>query len=262
MMWWWSRHTVYDERWQDFQAADEFGVVNQGASVLGFAGLSCSTKEFHATALIKNGWLCLLRHAFISLFFFPSLSLSLPRFSERTQHKDVGGGKMGQGAGGVGEQKIWKRRNWNDGVMSDRRHGGTNNWIKGGTGPFLAYINVWILKVLLLMCGCGCAALHPPPLLFLLANHHTTLLYLGHSNVLLLSPLADVLCSNLRKKKKKNRLGGGEDWGKWEKRKSSDSSEFLFQKLNLLFCNSLPIQYLSLLPLSLLVTSPSTLSSL
>lgn len=200
MMWWWSRHTVYDERWQDFQAADEFGVVNQGASVLGFAGLSCSTKEFHATALIKNGWLCLLRHAFISLFFFPSLSLSLPRFSERTQHKDVGGGKMGQGAGGVGEQKIWKRRNWNDGVMSDRRHGGSNNWIKGGTGPFLAYINVWILKVLLLMCGCGCAALHPPPLLFLLANHHTTLLYLGHSNVLLLSPLADVLCSNLWKK--------------------------------------------------------------
>lgn len=49
------------------------------------------------------------------------------------------------------------------------------------------------------MCDCGCAALHPQPLLLLLANHHTTLLYLGHSNVLLLSPLADALCCNLQK---------------------------------------------------------------
>lgn len=51
---------------------------------------------------------------------------------------------------------------------------------------------------------------HPTRLLPLLANHHTTLLYLGHSNVLLLSPLADALCSNLRK------IG-------WEEEKSEES---------------------------------------
>lgn len=39
----------------------------------------------------------------------------------------------------------------------------------------------------------------PHPFSLLLANHHTTLLYLGHSNVLLLSPLADTLCCNLQK---------------------------------------------------------------
>lgn len=39
----------------------------------------------------------------------------------------------------------------------------------------------------------------PPVLSSLLANHHTTLLYLGHCNVLLLSPMADALCRNLRK---------------------------------------------------------------
>lgn len=36
----------------------------------------------------------------------------------------------------------------------------------------------------------------PPLLLLLLANHLTTLLYLGHSNVLLLPPLAEALCRN------------------------------------------------------------------
>lgn len=86
-----------------------------------------------------------------------------------------------------------------------------DNWMKREKRVnFLAYINVWIWKVLLLMCGCGCAALHPPPLLLLLANHRTTLLYLGHSNVLLLSPLADALCCNLRK------IG-------WEEEKSAKS---------------------------------------
>lgn len=44
-----------DERQHEFQVADEFGVVNEGASVLAFAGLPCSTTEFYATALIKNG---------------------------------------------------------------------------------------------------------------------------------------------------------------------------------------------------------------
>lgn len=39
----------------------------------------------------------------------------------------------------------------------------------------------------------------PPPLLLLLANHRTILLYLGHGNVLLLSPLADTMCCNLQK---------------------------------------------------------------
>lgn len=96
-----------------------------------------------------------------------------------------------------------KRRKWNDGKTDgwQERQGKKQGEIIGceeKRGPFLAYINVWILKVLLLMCGCGCAALHLPPLL-LLANHHTTLLYLGHSNVLLLSALADALCCNLRK---------------------------------------------------------------
>lgn len=46
---------MYDDRQQEFQVADEFGAVNEGASVLAFAGLSCSTTEFYATALIKNG---------------------------------------------------------------------------------------------------------------------------------------------------------------------------------------------------------------
>lgn len=60
------------------------------------------------------------------------------------------------------------------------------------------------------MCDCGCAALHPQPMFLLLANHHTTQLYLGHSNVLLLSPLADALCCNLQK------IG-------WEEEKSVES---------------------------------------
>ena len=46
---------MYDERRQESQVAGEFGVVNEGASVLAFAGLSCSTTEVYATALIKNG---------------------------------------------------------------------------------------------------------------------------------------------------------------------------------------------------------------
>lgn len=45
-----------------------------------------------------------------------------------------------------------------------------------------------------------CTPIPIPPLLSpLLANHHTTLLYLGHCNVLPLSPMADALCRNLRK---------------------------------------------------------------
>lgn len=49
-------------------------------------------------------------------------------------------------------------------------------------------------------CCCWCAAHYTPTQLLLLANHHSTLLYLGHGNVLLLSPLADTLCCNLPKK--------------------------------------------------------------
>lgn len=46
---------MYDERRQEFQAADKFGVVNELASVLAAAGLSRGTTRFCATALIKNG---------------------------------------------------------------------------------------------------------------------------------------------------------------------------------------------------------------
>lgn len=48
-------NSVYDERWQEFQAADKFGVVKELASVLAAAGLSRGTTKFCATALIKNG---------------------------------------------------------------------------------------------------------------------------------------------------------------------------------------------------------------
>lgn len=47
----------------------------------------------------------------------------------------------------------------------------------------------------------------PPPCSPLLANHGTTLLYLGHGNMLPLSPMADALCCNLRKKKMVRRRG-------------------------------------------------------
>lgn len=63
----------------------------------------------------------------------------------------------------------------------------------------------------------------PPPLLPLfLANHLATLLYLGHSNVLLLPPLADALCHNLppplkkRRKKETGRRGRARKWS-WKK---------------------------------------------
>lgn len=107
------------------------------------------------------------------------------------------------------------------------------------------------------MCGCGCAALHPPPLL-LLANHHATLLYLGHSNVLLLSPLADALCCNLRK------IG-------WEEEKSEESGRregvvtearsFLLSK-NLTSSFVITVSVFASLPLFLPPLSPSVFSSL
>lgn len=102
--------------------------------------------------------------------------------------------------------------------------------------------------MLLLTCRCGCAALHPPHptrLLPLLANHHTTLLYLGHSNVLLLSPLADALCSNLRKigwEEEKSEESGRREGVVTGARSSLPSKK----KSNLLFCDFPPVQYLSL----------------
>lgn len=52
--------------------------------------------------------------------------------------------------------------------------------------------------------------LAPPPRPPLLANHGATPLYLGHCDVLPLSPMADALCRNLRKK---IGWGGGEERG-------------------------------------------------
>lgn len=77
--------------------------------------------------------------------------------------------------------------------------------MKEESGPFF----FCLYKCLNFKGAAAADVLHttPPPLLPLLANHHTTLLYLGQSNVLLLSPLADTLCCNLQK----NRLRGGEE---------------------------------------------------
>lgn len=150
---------------------------------------------------------------FILLSLFPSLSRSFSMFSEGTRCRDVGGGKMETRLGEDEEGKMRRGRKWDDrwvtGEMVEGLEGEVDRW-KEKKGPFLAYINVWILKVLLMMCDCVWAAQHPQPLLLLLANHHTTLLYLGHSNVLLLSPLADALCCNLQK------IG-------WEEEKSMES---------------------------------------
>lgn len=52
-------------------------------------------------------------HIFISLSL--SIAIILP-FSEGTQRRDVGGGKMGED----GEGKIGRRRKWNDGVTDER----------------------------------------------------------------------------------------------------------------------------------------------
>lgn len=101
--------------------------------------------------------------------------------------------------------------------------------IKRETGPSPSYINVGILKVPLLTCDCAAPQPPPPPLhpsthpalLLLLANQHATLLYLGHSDVLLLSPPADALCCNLRK------IGCEEEKCEESRRRSSDRSEEL-----------------------------------
>lgn len=138
---------------------------------------------------------------FLSLFFSIAPTLIPSFFPEGTQNR---------------WRRKWKgkdRKKWNGGLTDEwqerwRKKRGRDNWIKKGeTGPFLAYINVWILKGASAVDVLHCT---PPPLLLLLANHHTTLLYLGHSNVLLLSPLADALCCNLRK------IG-------WEEEKSEES---------------------------------------
>lgn len=50
--------------------------------------------------------------------------------------------------------------------------------------------------------------LAPPPSLSLLANHGATPLYLGHCDVLPLSPMADALGRNLRKKNRPGRRRG------------------------------------------------------
>lgn len=89
-----------------------------------------------------------------------------------------------------------------------------------------------------------CYTTPPAPLLWLLlANHHTTLLYLGHSNVLLLPPLADALCCNLQKigrKEEKSEEGVVKRTFSWTKNEAL-----------LLWFSSI---WMFLLPLCLLVT--------
>lgn len=98
------------------------------------------------------------------------------------------------------KERDWKEKNWSEGE--------THEWQEGRRRDNLRRRPTSVsYKCLNFKGGCAdvgistrCTPIPIPPLLSpLLANHHTTLLYLGHCNVLPLSPMADALCRNLRK---------------------------------------------------------------
>lgn len=95
--------------------------------------------------------------------------------------------------------------NWSGGVTDEWQQRGRDNQRNGSISSSDKYLN---FKGASADRGDVDVPHHPSPappppplLLLLLANHLTTLLYLGHSNVLLLPPLADALCHNLPPKK-------------------------------------------------------------
>lgn len=55
-------------------------LTSEGASVLAYAGLTCSTTLFYATALINNGWLCFVLF-YLSLSLYRSSFLFLSKLS-------------------------------------------------------------------------------------------------------------------------------------------------------------------------------------
>lgn len=108
-----------------------------------------------------------------------------------------------------------------------------------------------------------CTPIPIPPLLSsLLANHHTTLPYLGHCNVLLPSPMADALCRNLRK------IGWEEERSEESGRREGLATEAEggelspLQKLKLLFCDFLPIERICCSLFSCHLPTPSLFASL
>lgn len=93
-------------------------------------------------------------------------------------------------------------RNWSGGVTDEWQQRGRDNQRNGSISSSDKYLN---FKGAPTDTGDVDVPHHPSPtptpptpplLLLLLANHLATLLYLGHSNVLLLPPLADALCHN------------------------------------------------------------------
>lgn len=96
----------------------------------------------------------------------------------------------------------------------------------------------------------------PPPRSPLLANHGTTPLYLGHCNMLPLSPMADALCRNLRRREKRGWWVGGEEltteggnFPSFLPKKGKNSSS--------LFCDFLPVESIFCSPASRRLPSPA-----
>lgn len=183
------------------------------------------------------GALCVCRsfcssHSHSPIFFF---FFSLPaRIQHRGRRRRKDGRKCRRKKG------IGKKRN--------RSEGETHEWQEGRRRDNLRRRPISVsYKCLNFKGGCAdvgistrCTPIPIPPLLSsLLANHHTTLLYLGHCNVLLPSPMADALCRNLRKIGWEEERSGGER----EKRRASDRSGgelSPLRKLKLLFCDFPP----------------------